>query len=331
MSAESPCTADDLSNRTEPPRHAAALGQRLWRAGAGLAVAHAGIRRLRRRRGSRAGSRRRARRARTRWRPSRRTSRRRPGASSSCSWTAGRRRWTRSTPSLGSTASTASRSRSRRTRRSSTTSATCCGCPWKFRNYGESGIPVSDLFPHVGQCVDDLAIIRSMVSNFSEHTNANYFMHTGSGLQGRPSHGAWVTYGLGSECQDLPGFRGPERRLDPAGGHRLLQQRVPARVLSGVGLQAGGRAGGEHHADGADARAAAQKARSAAHARPGGAGAHGPPRQPGSGDRQLRAGLPDAVGGPRAHELAAASPRRPSGSTASTIPIRRRRSSRANA
>ncbi len=63
------------------------------------------------------------------------------------------------------------------------------GCPWKFRNYGESGIPVSDLFPHLGQCADDLAIIRSMVSNFSEHTNANYFMHTGSGLQGRPSHG----------------------------------------------------------------------------------------------------------------------------------------------
>ncbi len=149
-----------------------------------------------------------ARRARTRWRPSLRIFRRRRGASSSCSWTAGRRRWTRSTPSLVSTASTASRSRSRPTRRSSTTSARCCGCPWKFRNYGESGIPVSDLFPHVGQCVDDLAIIRSMVSNFSEHTTANYFMHTGSGLQGRPSHGAWVTYGLGSECQDLPGFRG---------------------------------------------------------------------------------------------------------------------------
>ena len=59
-------------------------------------------------------------------------------------------------------------------------------CPWKFRSYGESGIPVSDLFPHVGRCVDDLAIVRSMVSNFSEHTSANYFLHTGCGLQGRP-------------------------------------------------------------------------------------------------------------------------------------------------
>jgi hypothetical protein len=92
------------------------------------------------------------------------------------------------------------------------------GCPWKFRNYGESGIPVSDLFPHVGQCVDDLAIIRSMVSNFSEHTSANYFMHTGNGLQGRPSHGAWVSYGLGSECQELPGFVVLNGGLIPPGG-----------------------------------------------------------------------------------------------------------------
>src|SRR5688500_11787169 len=51
-------------------------------------------------------------------------------------------------------------------------------CPWKFKNYGKSGIPVSDLFPHVATCVDDLAVVRSMVSNFSEHTNANYFIHS---------------------------------------------------------------------------------------------------------------------------------------------------------
>lgn len=91
-------------------------------------------------------------------------------------------------------------------------------CPWKFRNYGESGIPVSDLFPHVAGCVDMMAIVRSMVSNFSEHTSANYFLHTGSGLQGRPSHGAWVTYGLGSDCQDLPGFVVLNGGLIPPGG-----------------------------------------------------------------------------------------------------------------
>jgi hypothetical protein len=92
------------------------------------------------------------------------------------------------------------------------------GCPWKFRRYGECGSPVSDLFPHVAHCVDDLAIVRSMVSNFSEHTTANFFVHTGSGLQARPSQGAWVTYGLGSECQDLPGFVVLNGGLIPPGG-----------------------------------------------------------------------------------------------------------------
>ncbi len=90
--------------------------------------------------------------------------------------------------------------------------------PWKFQNRGESGIPVSDLFPHVGAHVDEMAIVRSMVSNFSEHTAANYFMHTGNGLQGKPSHGAWVTYGLGSECRDLPGFVVLNGGLIPPGG-----------------------------------------------------------------------------------------------------------------
>lgn len=90
--------------------------------------------------------------------------------------------------------------------------------PWKFRRYGESGIPVSSLFPNVATCVDELAVIRSMVSEFPEHTFANYFLHTGSGLQGRPCMGAWVNYGLGSECQDLPGFVVINGGLIPPGG-----------------------------------------------------------------------------------------------------------------
>jgi hypothetical protein len=77
---------------------------------------------------------------------------------------------------------------------------------WKFQPYGASGIPVSDLFPHMGSVIDELAIVRSMTSEFPEHTNANYFLHTGSGLQGRPSMGAWTTYGLGSENDELPGY-----------------------------------------------------------------------------------------------------------------------------
>jgi hypothetical protein len=92
------------------------------------------------------------------------------------------------------------------------------GCPWKFRRHGESGTPVSDLFPHVARHVDDLAVVRSMVSAFPEHTNANYFLHTGFGLQGRPSMGAWISYGLGTECQDLPGFIVLNGGLIPPGG-----------------------------------------------------------------------------------------------------------------
>ena len=90
--------------------------------------------------------------------------------------------------------------------------------PWKFTRHGESGIPVSELFPHVARHVDDLAVVRSMTSNFSEHTNANYFLHTGHGQQGRPSMGAWAGYGLGSECRDLPAFLVLNGGLIPPGG-----------------------------------------------------------------------------------------------------------------
>jgi hypothetical protein len=90
--------------------------------------------------------------------------------------------------------------------------------PWKFNQYGQSGIPVSDLFPNIAKCVDELAIVRSMVSEFPEHTFANYFLHTGSGIQGRPSMGAWVNYGLGSSCENLPGFVVLNGGLIPPGG-----------------------------------------------------------------------------------------------------------------
>ncbi|MFZ9879989.1 MAG: DUF1501 domain-containing protein, partial [Phycisphaerales bacterium] len=90
--------------------------------------------------------------------------------------------------------------------------------PWKFRRYGESGLPVSELFPHVAGVADELCVIRSMTSEFSEHTNANYFLHTGLGIPGRPSMGAWCSYGLGSENDDLPGFVVIEGGLVPPGG-----------------------------------------------------------------------------------------------------------------
>ncbi len=90
--------------------------------------------------------------------------------------------------------------------------------PWAFRQRGESGLWVSDLFPHVGGCVDDLCVIRSMTSQFPEHTSANYFLHTGTGVQGRPSMGSWVTYGLGSDNRNLPGFVVLNGGLIPPGG-----------------------------------------------------------------------------------------------------------------
>ena len=90
--------------------------------------------------------------------------------------------------------------------------------PWEFKQYGESGMWISDLFPHIATCVDDIAMINSMYSEFPEHTNANYFLHTGIGIQGRPSMGAWVTYGLGSENENLPGFVVLDGGLTPPGG-----------------------------------------------------------------------------------------------------------------
>src|SRR4051812_41221516 len=96
------------------------------------------------------------------------------------------------------------------------------GSPYAFRQHGQSGTWVSEIFPHVAGCVDDLAIIRSMVSDHSEHTAANYFMHSGSGFQGRPSIGAWVLYGLGSESSELPGFIVLESGMVPPGGLDLF-------------------------------------------------------------------------------------------------------------
>ncbi len=89
---------------------------------------------------------------------------------------------------------------------------------WKFKQRGQSGTWVSDLFPHMATMADEFAVVRSMVSKFPEHTSANYFLHTGSGVQGRPSWGAWCGYGLGTGNQDLPTFLVLNGGLIPPGG-----------------------------------------------------------------------------------------------------------------
>ncbi|HEX6986276.1 MAG TPA: DUF1501 domain-containing protein, partial [Planctomycetaceae bacterium] len=75
-----------------------------------------------------------------------------------------------------------------------------------WKNYGESGIPVSDWYPHVGERIDDICVIRSCWANGLNHVGSVCQMNTGSVLAGRPSLGAWVSYGLGSENRNLPGF-----------------------------------------------------------------------------------------------------------------------------
>ncbi len=78
--------------------------------------------------------------------------------------------------------------------------------PWKFARHGECGALVSELFPNIASCVDDLAIIRSMKADLPIHSTGVLFLHTGHNLAGRPSLGSWMSYGLGSENENLPGY-----------------------------------------------------------------------------------------------------------------------------
>jgi hypothetical protein len=86
---------------------------------------------------------------------------------------------------------------------------------WKFRQYGQCGKWVSDLFPHLGGCVDDIAFVHSMTADSPQHGSAMLQMNSGKIISGSPCLGSWVNYGLGSENQNLPGF---VVMLDPHGG-----------------------------------------------------------------------------------------------------------------
>src|SRR4051794_8855487 len=80
------------------------------------------------------------------------------------------------------------------------------GPKFKFDKYGECGAELSELLPHLATVVDDIAIVKSMATDAFNHAPAQILMNTGNQQFGRPSMGAWVTYGLGSESQDLPAF-----------------------------------------------------------------------------------------------------------------------------
>ena len=89
------------------------------------------------------------------------------------------------------------------------------GTKWDFKRYGQSGKWVSDLFPHIGGCVDDIAFLHSLTADSPIHGSAMLQMNTGKILSGSPCLGAWVNYGLGSASENLPGFA---VMLDPIGG-----------------------------------------------------------------------------------------------------------------
>ena len=107
-----------------------------------------------------------------------------------------------------------------------------------FQQYGQSGAWVSDLLPHTAKIVDELTFIRTCKTDLFNHAPAKLFMNTGTGQFGRPSMGAWLTYGLGSECEDLPGFvvlqSGPR---GPRGGSVLWGSGMLPTTYQGVPLR----------------------------------------------------------------------------------------------
>ncbi len=80
------------------------------------------------------------------------------------------------------------------------------GSPWKFNKHGQCGTEVSELLPHFSEIVDDVAVIRSMHTGFNGHESSIWYINTGKSQPGRPALGSWLTYGLGSESQDLPAY-----------------------------------------------------------------------------------------------------------------------------
>lgn len=110
-----------------------------------------------------------------------------------------------------------------------------------FRQYGQSGTWISDLLPYTAGIVDELTVVTTCKTDLFNHAPAKLFMNTGSGFFGRPSMGSWITYGLGSECNDLPGFvvlqSGPR---GPRGGSVLWGSGVLPSTYQGVPLRSSG-------------------------------------------------------------------------------------------
>jgi hypothetical protein len=120
----------------------------------------------------------------------------------------------------------------------------CLGPRFPFEKFGQCQTEVSSLFPHIGSVADDICVIRSMTTEAINHDPAHMFMNTGSQIAGRPSMGSWVTYGLGSESEDLPGFvvlvsTGPGRSPQPIAARQWSSGFLPSRH-QGVQLRSKG-------------------------------------------------------------------------------------------
>ena len=109
------------------------------------------------------------------------------------------------------------------------------GSPYKFAKCGQSGAVVSELLPHLRGVVDDIAIVKSMYTDQFNHAPAELFLYTGSSRNGGAAMGSWITYGLGSENQDLPGFVVLiSGGTDPTGGKALWSTGFLPSVYQGV-------------------------------------------------------------------------------------------------
>jgi hypothetical protein len=109
------------------------------------------------------------------------------------------------------------------------------GTPYKFNQRGQSGQQISDLLPHIGEVADDIAVIRSMHTDQFNHAPAELFIFTGTPRNGGAAMGSWITYGLGSENQDLPGFVVLiSGGTDPTGGKALWSTGFLPSVYQGV-------------------------------------------------------------------------------------------------
>jgi hypothetical protein len=107
----------------------------------------------------------------------------------------------------------------------------CYPPQWEFKRFGKCGAQICELFPQIGSIADDICIVRSMTTDAINHDPAHTFMNTGTTISGRPSMGSWVTYGLGSDADNLPGF--VVLRSDGRGGQN---QPIAARLWSSAFL-----------------------------------------------------------------------------------------------